>query len=132
MIHKYVLSWPEINVDRILRIQEIKGDTIIFDITIDGLDVTNGIIRAELYDLNTSVKMINVVPSGVIPLITILSDAPSGSTRFQATVPWGATGTFQKFGQIEIEIEDIDGNRFTIFQQQIKFINERVVWNNPV
>jgi hypothetical protein len=131
MIHNIVLPWPIINLDSDLNLKETKGDSIIFNVTIDALDLTGWKIFCEVYDLNTSIKLASAGPSGYVPTIT-LESPPSGMGKFQIVVPHGSTGTFQQFGQIEVELMDPDGNLFTIINQQIWFVNERIIWTNPL
>ena len=128
MIHKFVMQWPEYNLDVVTHLKEVKGDAMVFDFIIDGLDLTNWGVRAEVYDLNTAIRLANHVAGGSAPEILMLDDV-SAAGHFQIHVATGATSTFQQFGQIEVELTDPDGNKFTIFQQEIWFANERVFWN---
>ena len=130
MIHNIVMLWPDINLDLDLKLKETKGDAIILNVIVDTLDLTGWEIRCEVYDLNKSIKLSSVGPSGYVPTITVES-APSGMGKFQVIVPAGSTGTFQQFGQIEIELTDPNGNLFTLLNQQIWFVNERIIWTNP-
>ena len=125
------MEWPNYNRDVIMALEEVKGDSIVFNVMIDGLDLTGYKIRAELYDLNMSIKLATLNAGGTDAEIAIVN-GPSAAGSFVVNVPWGATGTAQKYGFIEIEIEDLHGSRFTIFQQEILFINERIIWNSPV
>ena len=130
MIHNIALAWPNYNLDVIFNLKEVKGDSIIFNVVIDGLDLTGYKIRAELYDLNKSIKLANTLAGGSDSQIVLL-EPPSGTGKFKVIVPSGATGTCQKYGMIEIELEDTNGSLFTVLQQQITFVNERIIWDTP-
>lgn len=129
MIHDIVLSFPNIKLDRIYNFIEVKGDSILFNFTIDGVDLTNWEIRGEVYDLNTSIRLAssNVDGVGSAPEI-VVTDAING--KFTATIAHGATGTFQKYGQVEFNIIDSSDHKYTIMQQLITFNNERIIWEN--
>jgi len=131
MIHNIVMEWPNYNLDVIMALEEVKGDSIVFNVLIDGLDLTGYKIRAELYDLNMSVKLATLNSGGADDQI-LIHTGPSAMGSFVVNIPYGATGTAQKYAMIEIELEDTHGSHFTIVQQQILFINERIVWNTPV
>lgn len=128
MIHTFVLNFPNINLTKIYNLTEVRGDTITFNFTVDGVDLTGYQIRGEVYDLNTSIRMCtsNVPDAGSAPAI-VVSDLVGGV--FSATVGAGLTGTFQKYGQVEFELTSPAGAKYTIFSQLIMFLNERIIWD---
>jgi acyl-CoA reductase-like NAD-dependent aldehyde dehydrogenase len=129
MIHNIVLSYPNINLECIYHFREVMGDAIIYNFTVDGLDLTGATIRGEVYDLNTSIRMVNdptLTLPGVSPQI-VVTDAKNG--KFTATVATGQTATMQQYGCVEFSVWDAHGNKFTLMQQAIAFTFERIVWN---
>lgn len=128
MIHNLVLNFPNINLTKIYNLTEVRGDTVVFNFILDGVDLTGWQIRGEMYDLNTSVRMCtaNVPDAGSAPAI-VVTDLVGGV--FTATVGAGLTGTFQKYGQVEFEITSPAGAKYTIFNQLITFLNERIIWD---
>lgn len=128
MIHNIVLSFPNINLQNILKFQETRGDAIVYNFIVDGLDLTNCQIRGEIYDLNTSVKMANALGGALSAPEIVVTDAVNG--KFTATCHTGLTATFQPFGQVEFTITDGSGNKWTILQQPIAFTFERIIWSD--
>lgn len=128
MIHDIVLQLNP-NLDKLFHFTEVNGDTIVFNFTIDGVDLTGWEIRGEVYDLNTSIRLANTnAGGGSAPNI---DDSEAADGKFTATVDAGATGTFQKYGQVEFTLTNPQGHKFTIMQQLITFSFERIIWTNP-
>lgn len=128
MIKNIVINFPDMNLERIYRFEAVRGDSIVFNFIIDGVDLTNWQIRGEIYDLNTSCRMAsaNVPDAGSGPGI-VVTDAVNG--KFTASLVAGATGTFQQYGDVEFELTDPNGAKHTIMQQLITFLSERIVWD---
>jgi len=130
MIHNIVIPWGNIDFDVDLRIKEVKGDTIILNITVDGVDLSDYKIRCEIFNSGSSIELGNedVVGSNAdINPITV----ESGMSGFQVVVSAGLTTNFQHYGELEIEVEDTSGNIFTILQQRITFLGENIDWDVP-
>lgn len=124
------LEWPldYWQLEKIYDFYEVRGNTIIWHFHIDGLDLTNWQIRGELYDLNTSIKMAseNAGPISA-PEITV-DDAVNG--RFTATVAIYLTAAMQKFAQVEFQLTSPSGQQFTILQQAVRLVPQRIIWTN--
>ena len=130
MVHDIVLSWPDLYLYPIMNFHETMGDAIIYNFTVDGFDLTDCLIRGELYDLNTSIKISNhLVGSESAPDI-IVTDLLKG--KFTATIHTGLTATMQQYSQVEFSIWDRHGNKFTIMQQPVRFTFERIIGQNPL
>ena len=127
MIHSMTLPWPIQNLDIELGFKEVKGDTIIFNVYVDSLDLAEYKIRAELYGCGNSIQLANVAAGGSDAEIVAIA-AESGMSGFQIIVAAGLTEEFPHYGKIEVEIED-DGNIFTILKQQITFKHEKIDWD---
>ena len=129
MIHDIVLAFPEVSLEKNFNFLEVKGDSIVFNFIIDGVDLTGWQVKGELYDLNTSIRMANenVLGVGSHPEI-VMTSAKDG--KFTATVAHGATGTFQKYGQVEFCLVDPLDHKYTIMQQLVTFNNERIIWDD--
>ena len=128
MIYDINLAWPvdPYQLKKIREFQEVMGDTIVYNFTLDGLDLTNCQIRGELYDLNTSIRLVNDLASPISAPEIVVTDAANG--KFTATVTAGLTAVMQNYANVEFDITLANGQRFTILQQPIHFTFERIVW----
>jgi hypothetical protein len=115
-------------LEKIFDFYVVKGDTIIFHFHINGIDLTNYAIRGEVYDLNVSNRMANTLGFPQSAPEIVVDDAVNG--RFTATVAAGLTSVMQIYGQVEFEITSASGVKSTIMQQPIRFVPERVIWEN--
>jgi hypothetical protein len=115
-------------VERNYHLYCVRGDTLTFNFTVDNVDLTGWEIRAEVYDLNTAIRLCSSnVPQAQSNSGIIITSESAG--LFTVTVPQGATATFQQYGQIEVTLTDPNGAKYTIFQQAITFQFERIIWN---
>jgi len=130
MIHNILISFPNQNLDVDLNLKEVKGDTIVLNVTVDDIDLSNYKIRCELTDDAQSIQLGNEEIVGSNPDITAV-EAESGMSGFQVVVPAGRTTDFKHYGTLEIEIEDEFGFIFTILQQRVTFLEENIDWQNP-
>ena len=112
----------------------VKGDTLIFECTIDS-DITDWKIRAELNDGCNEIKLAtsNVV-GGSTEQINVI-EVSSTSSKFLVKVPSGATDCFEDKSRFEIEIEtpnDVGGEpeKVTVFQAGINFKEQEITWDD--
>lgn len=130
MEHNINLQWPVDlwQMEKVYDFSEVRGDTIIFNFHINGLDLTNFSIRGEVYDLNVSNRMANdlAIPKSAPEII--ITDAVNG--KFTATVTAGLTSVMQTFGQVEFEVTSPTGVKSTIMQQPIHLAPQRIIWQS--
>lgn len=130
MIHNIMLLWPKIDLDIDLAIVDVKSDTMIFNVTVADLDISDYKVRCELNDGGRSIKLANEAAGGADSQIDSL-DAESGMSAVQITFPAKATVDFLDYATLEIEIEDTLGNVYTILQQRVRLMNEQIDWTQP-
>jgi hypothetical protein len=130
MIHDIMLLWPDINLDVDFAIVETKSDTIIVNLTIADLDISDYKIRCELTDGGREIRLANLAAGGSDSEIKSI-DAESGMSAVQIKVPAKATEDFVDYATLEVEIEDTDGNVFTVLQQRVRLSDEQIDWTNP-
>lgn len=107
----------------------IKGDTIELEITAN-TDITSWKIRCEIYDNNSnSIKLATENSGGGDNQINV-TDPTNGI--FLITVAKNLTTSFDNNSLIEIEREDADGKLLTIYQDELKFNDEKITWTSPV
>lgn len=128
MIHNISIPWPS-NFDTDLHLIDVKGDTIVLNIIVDQLDLTDYKIRVSLNSYGQVIKLGNLTTGGSDDEIVAI-DAESGMSAFQVVVAAGLTTNFYHYGTLEIEIED-DGKIFTILQQRVTFLCEKIDWEIP-
>ena len=130
MINNVILAWPvdTLQLNKIRNFREVMGDAIIYNFTIDGLDLTGCAIRGEIYDLNTSIRMANDIAVPISSPEIVVTDEAKG--MFTATVTTGLTSIMQNYADVEFEVTLPSGAKFTILQQPIHFTFERIVWLN--
>ena len=127
MIHEILLAWPNLEYSFDLNMKEVKSDTIIFNVTMDGIDLTDYKIKASLTDYSKEIKLANEAAGGSDDEIVAV-DGLSGESKFMITVPADATNDFRKFVYLEIEIESPEDNKFTVCKQRITFLDENIDW----
>jgi hypothetical protein len=130
MIHNITIGWPNVQLDADLKLKEVINDTIIFNITMADLDLSDYKIRCVITDDTQDIQLANVASGGTDDEIDEI-DAESGMSAFKITVAAGLTNGFLKYSRVEVEIEDTDGNIFTILNQQIILIDEKINWSTP-
>jgi len=104
----------------------VRGDTLFIDVTVN-VDLTNWKIRAEMYDNNNSVRKgsSNVVNGGIDQID--ITDPPNG--KFTIKFYPSETVLFNK-ANLEVELEDPDGNKYTIIQTKVYLKAERITWSS--
>jgi len=130
MIHNILIPWSTINLADDLRLKEVKSDTIVLNVTVDELDLSNYKIRCVLCDNCHSVQLGNLLAGGSDAEILAVA-AESGMSAFQVTVAKNETTDFSQYVKLEIEIEDTLGRVFTILQQLVTFNDENIDWTIP-
>jgi len=106
----------------------VKGDTIELEITAN-VDITGWKIRAEFYDKSGhSVQLATANAGGSDDQISI-DDISNGI--FTITCAADETTDFADNGFLEIEREDTNAKKLTIFQGQLTFIDEKIDWETP-
>jgi hypothetical protein len=128
-----VLTYPNINLEKIYNFKVVQGDTIVWHIKIVGLNLTGYAIRGELYDLNMATRMVNSLggPDSSAPEI-VLNHADDEYSEFTATVESGLTYGMQPYAQIEFAIGPTTtdtGFATTIMQQSIVIGTKRIIWD---
>lgn len=106
----------------------IKGDNIELEVTVND-DITNWKIRCEIYDeFSCSIQLATTNSGGDNNQIEI-TDAVNGI--FIIKVGKNITTDFNTKSFIEIEREDDDAKVLTIYQDTIKFKEEKITWTIP-
>jgi len=106
-------------------ITSVKGDSLFIDVKVN-TDLTNWKIRAELYDSNNNVKKgSSNVLNGDITQIDI-TDPPNG--MFTIKFYPSETVLFDN-AYLEVELEDPDGNKYTVIQTKVYFRAEKITWD---
>lgn len=107
----------------------IKGDSIDFECDI-GENITGWGIRAEIYDSSShSVKLANSNITGGDTDQIEITDAVNG--LFTVKVAKDDTTDFDRESNIEIEVETSAGKIFTVYQNRIEFLPEKITWDKP-
>lgn len=106
----------------------VKGDTFNLGFVIK-YPITNWKIRCEIFDNSThSIKLATANSGGSDSEIIILHAA---NGKFQIIGTAGLTDDFDELSKIEIELEDPDGNKYTLYQDQVLFSQEQIDWITP-
>ena len=107
----------------------IKGDSIDFECNL-GENITGWEIRAEVYDSNShSIKLATAGITGGHDDQIEITDATNG--LFTVKVAKDLTTSFNRESNIEIEVETSDGQIFTVYQNAIEFLPEKITWDKP-
>lgn len=123
------ILWPNINLEKIYNFHAVMGDSLEWNITVVGLDLTGYAIRGEVYDLNTSIRMANTEGGAQSAPEIVLTYASAEYSCFTATVQSNVTNGMQKYAQVEFEITDSTGKvKTTILQQAISYTFPRIIW----
>lgn len=105
----------------------IRGDTV----ELQGSspeNITDFKIRCEIWDENTSLKKATVNTGGA-DIQILITDAVNG--LFSIYILAGETADLDEFSNIEIEFETPIGEKYTVYRDQIKFLEERITWTEP-
>src|SRR5271166_4020272 len=129
MIANCNLLWPNINLEKIYNFHAVMGDAIYWNFTIYGLDLTDYAIRGEMYDLNVSNRMANVLGGSESAPEIVLTYASAEYSSFTAHLAAGLSAAMQPYTQIEFSITSPTGDKYTLMQQPIKMTFERIIWN---
>ena len=105
----------------------IKGDSITFEASIPE-NITNWKIRCEIYTATLSLKKATLNSGGSNSQIEI-TDAVNG--KFIINIEKDETTNADLNTKIEIEVETSDGKKYTIYQNTMIFIPERIKWSTP-
>lgn len=106
----------------------IKGDAIELEITAN-TDITGWKIRAEFYDNDgNSVQLATANTGGSDSQISI-DDVSNGV--FTIICDSDETTDFNDDAFLEIEREDANGKKLTIFKSSITMIKEKITWETP-
>jgi len=106
----------------------IKGDSITFECNA-GEDITDWKIRAELYDEGSIDIKKATLNSGGSDAQAKITDAANG--LFEVYIDKGETTDINDTANLEIEVETDNGKIYTIYQNLIKFSNEKIKWSTP-
>lgn len=115
----------------ILQPNKVKGDTLLFEFSNTGVDITNWKIRAEVYDKNSnSIQLANTESGGSDNQIEV-TDASNG--EFTIKVQKNLTTCFDRTSYIEVEVENTESPTqiFTILQAQILLDTQKITWTSP-
>jgi len=105
----------------------VKGDNIDFECTI-AENITNWKIRCEVYDGGTPIKKATANSGGSDDQIEI-TDVING--KFTIKILKGETKDFNREANIEIECETNEDKIFTVYQNTIIFLPEKIDWVTP-
>jgi len=107
----------------------VKSDTIELEITAN-TDITGWYIRAEFYDKSgNSVQLATEnISGGSIDQIRV-DDITNGV--FTLICAKDLTTSFDNDSFLEIEREDANGKKLTIFQSEIVMKDEKITWSIP-
>jgi len=105
----------------------IKGDSITFECNI-AENIANWKIRCEIYNGKLSIKKATANSGGSDSQIQI-TDAVNG--KFIINIDKNETANADLNTKIEIEVETVDGKKYTIYQNTIVFIPDRIGWETP-
>ena len=104
----------------------VKSDSIEFEGDL-GENITDWKIRAEIYCSSKSVKKATANVSGGSDTQILITDAING--KFSIYINAGETIDFNRESNIEIEVEDVNGKRWTVKQAKIEFLPEKIKWD---
>jgi hypothetical protein len=124
------ILWPNINLEKVYNFRAVLSDTLEWNVTIVGLNLTNWAIRGECYDLNVSNRMANVEGGAQSAPEIVVTFASDEYSCFTAVIGQGGTSGMQPYAQIEFQLTSPIGQQTTIMQQPIAFSFERILWQN--
>jgi hypothetical protein len=130
MIHDIILSWPKINLDINYNLVDVQSDTFILNLTIADLDISDYKVRCALVDCGRESKLANLAAGGDDDQIQAI-DADSGMSAVRIVFPAKATENFGHYPILEVEIENTEGQVFTVLQQRIRLMDEQIDWTQP-
>lgn len=105
----------------------IKGDNIEFECDL-GEIITSWKIRAEFYDTTHSIKKATVNVTGGADEQIKITNATTG--LFSVYINAGETTDFNRESNMEIEVEDTTGKKWTVGQYKIELLPERIKWTD--
>lgn len=130
MIKNIALNFNDAPFTRDLKLVAVQNDTIVLNVTVDGVELADYKIRATIWNNGQSIRLANTASGGSDSQIAEVS-SDSGMSAFQVVFPAGRTENFYKYSVIEIEVEDTDSKVFTLLQQQLTFLDEKIDWTDP-
>lgn len=105
----------------------VKGDSITFEGTL-GEDTTDWKIRAELYTSAISIKKGTANVTGGADDQILITDLAQGV--FEVYIDEGQTTDFIGVeAKLEIEMQDADSKKYTVYQGTITFSPEKITWD---
>lgn len=111
---------------------QVTGKTIIFQVTYNQ-DLTGYKVRAELYDdFGASVQLATANSGGSNSQISFT--VSSGITTITITVANDETDSFEGTAHLEIEIENVSGQIFSLLSgktNQINMLEQKINWSTP-
>lgn len=105
----------------------IKGDSIEFEGDLQE-NISDWKIRAMLCDGEHCIKKATLNSGGSDTQIKI-TDAENG--KFSIYIDAGQTTDFNREPNIEIEVEDIKGKVWTVYQGTVILLPEKITWKTP-
>ena len=105
-----------------------KGDTIELEITAN-TDITGWLIRAEFYDNNGNTVQLASASAGGSDDQISLDNLTDGI--FTITCAKDLTTSFDNDAFLEIERDDSNGKKLTIFQAPVTMKDEKITWSTP-
>lgn len=130
MIYNINILWPNINLEKIYDWRAVMGDSIYWNFTIYGINLTNYAIRGEMYDLNVSNRMANVEGGSESAPEIVVTYASDEYSSFTAHLAAGLSAAMQPFTQVEFSITSPIGDKYTLMQQPIAMSFERIIWSS--
>ncbi len=126
MVEKTPLSDLIISVDWPVNFH--LGDSVNIPCDVDG-DLTGYKIRCEFFDNSCNeIKLGNSASGGSESEI---ADTVLAQGKFLIQVAEDLTTDFDKKAFIEIELEDTDGDKYTIYRAEFRFKKEEITWTDP-
>lgn len=122
MTHVHHLGETKIYIDFPKKV--IKGDTIIIGCDVDR-DITDAKIRASIYDKSCNEIKLACENLGGSDEIVLINEV---SGEFDIFVDKDLTADFANTAFIEIEIEEADGEIYTVWQHQFELLDQNIDW----
>lgn len=107
---------------------KVKGDTIKIRFTVN-TDITDWKIRCSIYDsCSHSIKLASANSGGSTSEISI-ENASAGI--FLVVVAKDLTNCYDEKSFIEVELENTDGEVFTVYQSNLTLKEQHLTWTTP-
>lgn len=111
----------------------VKGDSIDFNCEVKDeedviIDITDYKIRFEMWDDDNTLKKATTNSGGSDSQI-LITEPENG--KFIIYIDKNETAEFSITPQIEVEIENAQGKKYTVLQDTIKLEDQRITWETP-